>query len=299
MSLKRKGMTAVAMAATTLSLTMQANESCIITSVRVHTLALAAESIRLSVDNKLVGHFSAPSGWNLLTQQNQDNLTCIMDEFRAAGLVPTYPVASGQTFLITGAPANSYIEVTYDLHDAGDIKGDEPNGFASNEFTIFSTISNGTVLAAAGDIPLNVSDIDAQFPAFPAGEVVPANYTARLLGLYGTGIGKGSGAANGQFTTRIKFSQDRKELFDKALLGILHHGDNVAVTAGLINTCLYGRLQVPGANRRATIITFDDPPEFPMGSELNVIATVGRTGAAADFIAGDIKLGLLLNFVRR
>jgi hypothetical protein len=277
---------------------MPAGQSARIRDIYFYMNAAAAESLILTIDRKSIVQFSAPSGLYLLGQNVAGGYKNICSIIKAAGLFPVIPLAEGETLDMTAPGASNYLEVVYDLYTAEDVKADEPNGSKSNVYRLFQTISNAGVRASAGDLALNQSDLSAVFPAFPGGEVVPANHRMDLLALFGAGSTKGTGAANGEYTTYLKCLKDREDIFDKDLGGITFLGDAAYTTAAVKYQSVASRISAGTQHSTPQIITFDPPISFNSGAELNVYATIGRTGAGADFIAADIKVGMIFDVIK-
>ena len=239
------------------------------------------------------------SGWNVLRDLNVLTYIPVAKVLKRLGLWPTFPVGKGQTFSITGGASGDYIAAYYDLYDAEDVSPGEPNGSDADVYRMIQMISNAGVRATAGDLQLNQSDIDSVFPAFPGGEVVPANTEMALLALFGSGVTKGTAAANGEYTTKLKFLADREDMFDKDLTGLDYLGDVAHVAATTEYETQIGPLALGIATMVPKIITFPDPIIFKAGEEVNIFATLARTGAGADFVAAELKLGLVFDVYRR
>jgi len=296
--LNRQGMVLKSVGTNVLEYTVPAGKSMRIRDIMYRTAAAAAEDISITVDRKLVMQFVAASGMYLLAERPSAGIFSTYRVLKAAGIDLDIPIEAGQVLNITAPGTNNYMEIVYDLYDEGDVKAEEPNGSKADKYTLLQVISNSGVLAAAGDLALDRSDTNAAFPNFPAGAVVPAKHKMILRGLFGAPASKGTGTANGEYTTFLKFLKDREDIFDPALIGINFLGDATFTTASLSNTTIMSRLLRPFAYVQAGLIMFDNPIEFDSGSELNVFATIARTGAGGDFVAGDVKLGLVFDVLR-
>tara|TARA_Y100000310_G_scaffold330007_1_gene400890 strand:+ start:698 stop:1576 length:879 start_codon:yes stop_codon:yes gene_type:complete len=280
---------------TALSLQMPAGQSAMIRDIFCDLAAAGAEDIDVSVDRKRIFSFVAPSTWYLLGSDHPAGAYSILSEIIKAGLFQGIPLGEGETLEITGPGAGDYMEAVYDLYDAPDISPMSMNGSKSKSYQLFQVVSNAGTRATAGDLELNQSDLDTIFPQFPGGAVVPANLRMELRCLFGSTATKGGGAANGEFTQYLKMLRDREDILDKDLTGMTFLGDATYVTAAVEYRSEACRFGVSGSFALPHIVVFDPPIVFESGSELNVIATIGRTGAAADFAAGDIKVGMLFD----
>jgi len=298
MGLQRQGMVQKAAGVTALSLAIPAGQSARVRKLYYHPNATAAETIQVLIDRKLALHFAFPAVWYGLGDMHSAGYESIMSAIEAAGMFPTLPLESGQTLEVTGGAANSFMEVVYDLYDADDVKAGEPNGSKSDTYRLFQVVSNSGVRATAGDLELNQSDLNTAFPAFPGGEAVPSRTTMLLLAMFGSGWTKGTAAANGEYTTYLKMLKDREDIFDKALTGMTLLGDVTHVAATTVASTIAGRLASGVQYMSPRIIVFDPPMLFESGDELTPILTLARTGAGADFTAGELKLGLVFDVTR-
>ena len=298
MGLLRQNMVEKATGTNALSLEVPAGESVLVKDIR-HTLnAAGAEDLTVSIARKKVCQFKAPSGFYLLGGIQLSEIPPITDLFKAAGLFPQWPVAAGETITISAGAASSYLEMVYDAYDEGDQRAEMFNGSRSGSYRLFQMISNSSVLGAAGDLPLDQSDLDSAFAQFPGGDVVPTNTRAVLRGLFGAGVTTSTGGTNGQWTTFLKFLKDREEMFDRDLVGMNYLGNAADTSNAVVYSSVMSQLNVPRANDHGRIVVFDEPIIFGPGEELNIIATIGETGSAMDFVAGDVKLGLVIDFER-
>ncbi len=298
MGLIRQNMIERAAGVTPLVLQLGSSESARVKRIWYEPAAAALEAIRVFIDRREVLHFAAPAMWRLLSDMYVGGYTSIAGALHRIGLWPVIPIGKGEALTITGGAANSYLTVVYDLYDGEDVNPAEPNGSKADRYRLFQIVSNAGVLAAAGDLALNQSDLDSLFPSFPGGHDVPAGSTMELIGLFGTAASKGTGAANGEYTTALKLLKDREDLLDRDLVGLPFRGDPAFVGASVEYETLVGPIRAGVQYMEPRLYLFDPPVEFPGGSELNVFATIARTGAGADFAAGEVKLGMLFDVLR-
>ena len=91
------------------------------------------------------------------------------------GLFKGYPVASGESFLITGAKKTTSIQcIEYDIWDAADITPEMENGSKSTSFLYINYGHSGGNINEATDVLLDTTNNPAEFPDFPFGKIVPA-----------------------------------------------------------------------------------------------------------------------------
>ena len=299
MSLKRAGMIEQTSGTSALSLTAEAGESILVRDIRSDIAAAGAEDYKVTIDRKSILQFKAPTTWHLLARLQAGTYPPIMEAIKKAGLFPTFPVAEGETFGITAPGTSDYLTVVYDLYDGDDIQADMANGSKASRYRMFQMISNSASPTEAGDEALDQSDLDSEFIAFPGGDVVPPGVNIELLGLFGIPVTDGTGAANAQNTSHLKFLADREDIFDKDLNGINFLADITHTAATTIYGQVAGRLWGGLAYQDAGIIVFDEPLIFVPGSELNVFATIVETTGGTDLAAGAIKLGMIMDVVKR
>jgi len=297
--LLRSGMVERTSGTDALSLEMPSGKSAIIRDLYLYMAAAGAEDLTITIDRKVVMQFVAPSGMYLLGGNRVGGYIPIMDTMRQAGLFPEIPLAEGEKLEITAPGANNYMEAVYDMYTAEDVKSTDANGSKSDYYRLFQVVSNSGVRATAGDLALDQSDLNTVFPAFPGGDVVPANTVMDLHALFGAASTKGTGAANGEYTTYVKALADREDIFDLDLGGITFLGDATYVTADVKYETIAGRIGAGVQHAPPRIIKFDPPIIFNPGAELNMYATLVRTGEGGDFVAGDVKLGMVFNVSRR
>jgi len=281
---------------TALSLEMPAGKSALIRNIRLDFGSAVAEDITVTIDRKKMMHFKGPADWGILADCSAARWQSICDEVKRKGLWPTIPLGEGETLAITAPGVNHWVQAEYDLYDAGDITPQMPNGSKSSVYRMFQVISNSGVRATAGDLLLDQSDIDAAFPAFPGGDVVPANTTMELLALFGSPWSHGTDTDNGEYTTYLKLLKNREDILDDALTGMVYTGDWTFIANAVSADKMAGALWVSrGFTSPCGIYVFDPPVVFGPGEELNVYATLARTGAGGDFTAGQVKVGFLFD----
>lgn len=295
MGLKGSNLVAVATGTTALELKAEANESILVKAVRYYFTANGSENFSLTVDRRKVNEYVCPSGWFVGASDPSGANGSMVNHLMKRGLLRPIPVASGQTFNATAAGSGNAVEVVYDLYDNNDIKATDFNGSDSPDYQLFQVISNADAVTAAGDVELNQSDLDSQFPAFPGGKVVPANRRVEVFGLFGSPVTRGDGTNNEYYTTRLKIMRDREDILDQDLGGLLFESDSTHVSNAVSYTCNLSPLAITGNILGPSLYMFDTPLEFTAGTEVNVFATVAAGAGGVNVVAGDIKLGLLMN----
>jgi len=291
-------MVKVAETTTAMELEMPSSKSALIRDIRYYIDGAQAEDIDVTIDRKRIFQFKAPSTWQLLARGVAQTLNSIFAAVQQAGLFKGIPLAPGEKLAITAAGAGNYMEIEYDLYDGPDMGPVLPNGSKSAEYQLFQVISNSDIVTAAGDWPLDQSDLDDLFPQFPGGAVVPANTEMVLRALFGGPCGVGKASETCQHSSRLKGILDREDIFSEDMLGLLFLGDNTVAT-DTVSYSSYGcSFSIPLANQQARIKVFEPGFVFKAGQELNISATVVEDATGGDMDAAEMKLGLLFD-VRR
>ena len=197
----------------------------------------------------------------------------VFDRLLAKGIMAGYPVAEGQTFEVRPHTAGATVvgTITYEIHDAGDMTSDMPNGSTSKEFVFLNYGTNGSVIAANGTGTLDSTRNPSEYPAFPFGESVPPNYAMEILGFLLITWKDALGNLNPNYAY-LKLIKDRNVLFDDDRAGIC-----VREGMGFLS---WG----PCRQTNVDINLFPVPIPFASGDELLVQMTAGGTEIAASDI---------------
>lgn len=198
----------------------------------------------------------------------------VFDRLIAKNLLAGYPVAEGQTFEVRPHTAGTTVlgTIVYEIHEAGDMTSDMPNGSAAKEFIFLNYGTNSTLTAAAGTCTLDITRNPSEYPAFPFGEVVPAKHTMEIFGfLLRTWIDF-LDVANPNYGF-LKLTKDRKVLFDDDRKGMYTREGMGFLTWGPCRT-----------TPTADIILFPEPLVFGSGDELLVQMTDSDEIAASDIL---------------
>lgn len=269
MALKEPLMVKTAMGSDELTLEANIGEGLLIKEVNIDNAA-DVEFAKLSIDRTTIAHLSM---WD--DKQNQfgfarektafPNLLSYLYE---KGIFKGYPVKEGQTFKldITGSNSNNS-RVTYEVHDAGDIKSEMQNAVGGKEYLHFNYGTNSEEIAIDGNGNFDKCLNPAEFPDFPFGAVVPSNTQIDILGvLIGT---HRKGVYFGDKCRYLKFSKGRKVLFDEDRTGFY---------------CAHGMSNYPfhAENYERIVNLFPAPLVFGPGDELIINLSVGGVALAAD-----------------
>jgi hypothetical protein len=182
-----------------------------------------------------------------------------------------YPVAEGQTFEVRPHTAGATVigSIVYEVHDAGDMTSDMPNGSTSAEFLFLNYGTNAIEIAIDATGTMDKTRNPSEYPAFPYGEVVPANYEMEILGFLLITWKDAAGNANPNYAF-LKLTKDRKILFDDDRQGICVREGMGFLTWG------------PCRQTNVDIKLFPQPLLFSSGDELLVQMTAGDTAIAVN-----------------
>lgn len=233
-------------AVSTQKLQADAGESFLITG-----LYAAPESgnsyLTLKVDRKTVGCYRiAGKAGNHLDVIKEDKVhKNLMEYLTSVGINCSIPVAEGQSFTVSAAGTSPTVVVVYEIHDAGDIRADMPNGTESKEYLFMQYMASSGTVDSNETVELDTSLSPAEFPDFPCGKSVPSNNEIEMLGLVGCPCGQGTSASNKTYSTYVKMVKERETLFDEDRNGIpffyahgIFGGTNYYSDFSLIGPCV-------------------------------------------------------------
>jgi len=256
-------------AAASLSLTAKVGESLKIKQLLVGALAAGGfcECLidRLSVGFWYIGGIDE----NHLEQCGvTDVMPNLFTRLQQLGVFDGYPIAEGETFEIKPAVAGATIvgAIVYEIYDAEDMKAEMPGGSKATEYTFVNYGTNTAAIVADAYGALDKSRNPSEYPAFPFGEVVPAN---NEIDIHGILLKTWGGAVDNTAETMrfLKLIKDRNVLFDEDRKGIY-------VTQGM-GPLTWGSIRKTNCD----VKLFPAPLKFGPGDELNVSlsAAVGVT----------------------
>lgn len=272
-----------------------ANESYRVKAIRIYGSASAKVNVQINRTTVLTLRASGTQGSHCFFPTDDPGKMPLHEWLIQDGLFRPLPIAAGQKMTITGAhDSDSVVQVIYDHYDASDVSASEPNGTDSKEFDFLQYATYSTTLVD-GDNLLETQTSSPQFPAFPLGKVVPANYTITLYGIAFSGISKDSSSGtNQQRTNYLRLVRERKVLFDDDLNGLLYKGGaytanttNVAVgqdTAGNMSDTDYSKP-----------LMFDPPLIFTEGEDLDIYINTTLTTGAVNIAALDAEVALIMS----
>ena len=185
------------------------------------------------------------------------------------GIMAGYPIAEGQTFEVRPHTAGVTVigSIVYEIHEAGDMTSDMPNGSTSKEFVFLNYGTNGSEIAIDATGALDTTRNPSEYPAFPFGDVVPAKHEMEILGFLLISWKDALGNLNPNYAF-LKLTKDRKVLFDEDRKGICVREGMGFLTWG------------PCRQYDGDVKLFPVPVLFGPGDELLVQMTAGDTAIA-------------------
>lgn len=298
MALREPHLEKIVANASTLELKPDVGAGLLVTNIEVKTTA-ASDFATVKIGKATVGYFRvAPAARNhLALHRNGVRNFSLLKQLKALGLEVTYPVAEGQTFQITLSNNAEWIKVTYQEHDAGDIRPDMPNGSDAQEYFFVNYGTNKDAVAATGYVTLDKSRNPVEFPDFPFGQTVPARRQVHLLGIMAAELEKNTytGAVDTYSRTRrLRVIRERTTLFDEDKNGFIMQGDGAA--AGAANSAYLGgvcTLPWGGEDQDGELFLLPEPLVFTAGEEVQFQVDV-QVEAGAGLAADDLEVALLL-----
>lgn len=197
----------------------------------------------------------------------------VFGRLNTLGLMDGYPVAEGQTFEVKPHTSGDVVigSIVYEVHEAGDMTSDMPNGSTAKEFCFLNYGTNGSEIAIGATGTLDITRNPSEYPAFPFGDVVPAKYEMDIIGFLLISWKDAQGNLNPNYAF-LKLTKDRKVLFDDDRQGICVREGMGFLTWG------------PCRQYDGDVKFFPEPVLFGAGDELLVQMTAGDTAIAENDI---------------
>ena len=288
----------------TISLSPNTGESILITDICVIPTAAITEFLTIQVNRQTVGfyHMGTTIMNHLPWQDDDQPMITLMKHLQENGIDTRIPVAEGETCTLTAPSAWTRLMVTYEVHGAGDITAEMPNGSKSNEYVYVNYGSNLATIAVIGYYTIDGTHNPVEFPDFPFGETVPSRNTIELLGIGFSDITR-AGATFGTDdirTTFLRLYRDREVLFDSDRVGLAVPG---LALGGAANTTTYYGLGVTtlpyggeGTNKKMNL--FPEPLVFEGGDELAVQLNWALSAGGGTVAIADVFCALVLRVKR-
>jgi len=155
----------------------------------------------------------------------------VYNYFVEMGLFRPYRVAEGETITFRTLYNTPFeLILQYEVYDSADVDPAEPNGSKSDEYDFVNYIAVSFV--EPGDKTFDKTWNPSEFPAFPVGERVPADYQITIWGIVGIPVFYTAGADLNLRTSAVKIVRNRKVLFDEEKKGIPFYGAPEGVYIG-------------------------------------------------------------------
>ncbi len=225
----------------------------------------------------------------------------ILDYLAKKGLFAGYPVATGETFKISGASQADAIQVVqYEIHEQDDMKPEAENGSMSKEYLFMNYGRPAENMQLSTDTIYDTTQSPAEFPTFPYGKVVPAKSEIDLLAVFASDVSQTSGAlANYTYSQYLKMIYQRTVLFDEDRNGIPHVGlyppdiiNQISLAEG---KSFFGNLSTIDSKEP---LMFPETLMFKEGDELNIYISTIKVGTGGTIVKADAEIALCLK-VRR
>jgi hypothetical protein len=234
-------------------------------------------------------------------QQILPNPWTILRLLSSMGKFTGYPVATGETFKITGAAQATAMQVViYEIMDGEDVKNTEDNGSKAKNYLFVNYGRTAASVTTAVSTIYDTPQSPAEFPAFPFNRTVPPKTTIDLLGILGSEITiSGATVAAYIYSQYLKLVFERETLFDEDRNGIPHLGLTPPDVATLVSiaegSSLIGNYSTVDAKMP---LMFDTPLTFGEGDELGIYLTTALAGAGGTITAARSEIATI-EMVRR
>lgn len=295
MALKAANQIKTVKGATVLSLTADPGEAFIVKGIRIYSAAGTYATLKtekttvgyIHVDQTYGNHLAFTAARLLTGLIGFLLLENLLSMLFRLGIFKGYPVAEGETFIVSGAEGAADIKtVVYDIMEPADVKNTDPNGSKSLEYFFLSYGDTGAVIDAAADNLLDNPLCPAEFPAFPFGKEVPSKNQILLHGIAGSEVGvMNATPALAIHTTYLKLVKDREVLFDEDRNGILFDSSNLAGAAGTHVGAGHSLIGAQTHIDPRPPLLFPDPIVFDEGDELNAYISSLEPVAASSIAA--------------
>jgi hypothetical protein len=253
----------------------------------------------VEIASKMIGGLSANTIYYYVgttSRTYSQNMKTLLQLLSELGIFTGFPVAEGETFLITGAKGtNAYQIVKYEIYDAGDIKNTDMNGSKATKYLYINYGNTGADIDAAGDFLYKSSVSPAEFPDFPFGATVPAKHKIRIHGILASDYApRNNDGTNYIYTQFLKLVKERVTLFDEDRRGILMEGfgpisighiDHIGDGVSLIGNFSHLDYRMP--------FLFNPPLEFSEGEELNIYLTTVAGGEVPSLTVDKHEIGII------
>lgn len=213
----------IATGATSLTITPPAGRAIQVFDIGISGSGEAWATLKNGLTN--VGYFvvGAKENNHLPLFPSEDYKLSLLEQMEAEGVNTEYPVMEGDSFVVEVDSSMDIIQVTYREVEAGDVKGDEPNGKRGKERVIVYYGTNANAITSSGYHVVDKSLNPVEFRQFPFEESCPTGYE---ITIYGVGC-KYLNPAGTTRTTRLRIKKNRETLFDPDENGFILYPSNM------------------------------------------------------------------------
>ena len=260
-----------------IDITPNEQEALIVKKIELYNPSLN-DYMEINVGKATVGYFPTAINGNELFkfQSTGEANKNYFDVLKEHGLKLTYPVATGEHFILKLGSNVEKVKVIYDVYDGTDIKPDMPNGSKSDTLTFMNVITNSKEISESGYYTLDKSLNPKEMPDFPV-DVVPANFQIKIHSIgflpLAVSLGDGTNTLGTSYTEYLRMFYKRQVLFDPNRAGFNVLGNKTFTTTSTTKTYEYSELinDLPYVESENTKLTFfDNTLRFNEGDELNI-----------------------------
>lgn len=303
MALKAQNQIKTQLGATVLTLRADPGEAFLVKQIKIYSAAGTYVTLKtekttvgyLRVDQTYGNHLAFPLIETLAGVLNRFLPKNLLDFLFGAGIFKGYPVAEGESFIISGAEGAADIKsIVYDILEPADIKNTDPNGSKAQEYFMISYGDTGAAISTAGDQELDNPLCPAEFPAFPFSKEVPSRFEILVHGITGSEVAVVNATpALAIYTRYLKLIKDREVLFDEDRNGILFDSSRVTLTAGTYIASGHSLIGAMNEIDPRPPLLFPEPLLFDQGDELNAYITTVEPVDASTITALQHVIGFI------
>jgi len=266
---------------------------------RIVSSTVSGGYLQVLIDRTSVGYWRIDGGVlgsHLFQRQSALEQPNLFGWLVDQGIHPGYPVAEGQVLTLRTVPSGSITGwIEYEVHDAGDIRPDEPCGSDSDELVLINYGRPGGDVSSATETRYTVSVLPAEFPDFPFGAAVPGGYEVEIIGLAASerSTTAAGSASNYIVTAGYKLMRGREVLFDQDRNPILALGyPSTSTGTTLIGNNFAAVGEYSDKSLKPPLI-LPEPVVFGPGEECVITVTTEIGGTGATIAAANLEIGVV------
>lgn len=264
--------------------------------IMTNTLAALAHSGAAVANHAALVHTVTQAARHTIASVPMLGMKTLLGYMRGMALLGGFPVAEGETFLITGAKQAGAIQlVLYEIYEPGDIKPDDPNGSRAKEYLMVQYGNTGGSINVDGDTLYDICQTPAEFVDFPFGKDVPAKTAIDIIAILASDFSPSENTGTDYtFTKYLKLLYNREVLFDEDRNGILHLSPE-GLNVGGRNRVAEGQSlagNYSSVDMRLPLV-FPEPLKFVAGDELLMYLTTGKVGTGQNIATDEQEIALI------